>query len=181
MSFEERVSRSICASSTASGTRPTVPTPSTWKGTPRSRAIRPTARTGSSVPISPFAAMSDTSAVSSRIARDRLRVHAPIGVHPDVPPGPTGARAGGPPTLAGLADDEAEDRAIPPDLHELVPRAARPALHVRLGRGVVRRHLEDLSRPEPLHGLARLEDRHRAEEPQAIERHVGPWHRAKIL
>src|SRR5205814_1545330 len=45
-----------------------APTASTWKGTPRSRASPPTTRTGSSVPISPFAAMTETRAVSSRSA-----------------------------------------------------------------------------------------------------------------
>jgi len=56
-------------SSTMSGTRPAAPTASTWNGTPRARARRPISRTGWTVPISPLAAMIETSTVSSRMAR----------------------------------------------------------------------------------------------------------------
>src|SRR5262249_56902467 len=71
--------------------------------------------------------------------------------------------------LFGLSDEEAEDRAIPLDRQELVPRTGGPALHVGLGRGIVREHFENLARGHRDHGLADFQNRHRTKQPETID------------
>src|SRR5213594_36996 len=48
-----------------------------------------------------------------------------------------------------------------------------PAFHVRFGARIVRRDFENLPRLHVPHRLTCLHDRHRAEEPEAIDRLVG--------
>src|SRR5207248_474031 len=59
------------------------------------------------------------------------------------------------------------------DGDEVVSRAGGPALHVRLRRRVVGPHLEDLADRHAADRFPGLEDRHRTEQPYAIEDLMG--------
>jgi hypothetical protein len=59
------------------------------------------------------------------------------------------------------------------DFEEVVARPSRPAFHVRFGPGVVRDHLEQLSRRHLFHDFARFENGDRTKQPETIDFHIG--------